>query len=108
METKTYQYTDDSWEDYGDTFDDEGNSFPPLLFEAYNAVGWEQNGSAISEWQLYIDVIAAHKASQEGTDTFEMGHFANILFERFSLQDLKDICAREGIVLEGITSDENN
>ena len=105
MEARTYQYTDDSWEDYGDTFDDEGDSFPPLLFEAYNAVGWEQNGSATSEWQLYIDVIAAHKASQEGADTYEVGHFANMLFEGFTLQELKDICTREGIVLEEISLD---
>lgn len=107
MKIQTYLYTDDSWEDWGDTYDEEDN-FPPLLFEAYNAVGWEQNGSAISEWQLYIDVIAAHKASQEGADTYEVGHFANILFEGFTLQDLKDICAREGIVLKEVTSDENN
>ena len=99
MQSKTvYQYTNDSWVD--------GDEYCPccsgLTFEAYNAWEWDQNGSATSLWNLYVDVIVAHKASENGSDYNEIAEFAYELYEGFTLQELMNLCDRLGIVLEEV------
>ena len=58
--SKIYQYIDDSWID--------GYEYCPccrgLEFEAYTAVNWDQNGSATSMFDLYIQVICDYKEKE--------------------------------------------
>ena len=98
MRKVIYQYTDDSWVDG----DEECPCCSGLTFEAYNAWGWDQNGSATSLWNLYVDVIVAHKASGNESDYNEITEFAYELYEGFTLQELMNLCDRLGIVLEGV------
>ena len=99
MMSKTiYQYTDDSWVDG----DEECPCCSGLTFEAYNAVGWDQNGSATSLWNLYVDVIVSHKASTCYDDYLALAEFAYELYEGFTLQELMNLCDRLGIVLEEV------
>ena len=93
-----YQYTNDSWVDG----DEDCPCCSGLTFEAYNAIGWDQNGSATSLWNLYVDVIVAHKASENGSDYNEIAEFAYELYEGFTLQELMNLCDRLGIVLEEV------
>lgn len=93
-----YQYTDDSWVDG----DEECPCCSGLTFEAYNAVGWDQNGSATDLWNLYVDVIVAQKASENDEDYLDLAEFAYELYEGFTLQELMNLCDRLGIVLEEV------
>ena len=98
MQSKTiYQYTNDSWVD-----GDEECPCCRLTFEAYNAIGWDQNGSSTSLWNLYVDVIVAHKASENSENYLNLAEFAYELYEGFTLQELMDLCDRFGIVLEEV------
>lgn len=99
MSDKTiYKYTDDSWID--------GSPDCPccsgIEFESYNAVGWNQNGSATSLFDLWVDAIVAHKAEEYDEDYIEMSNWSYELYEGFTLQELKDLCERLGIVLEEV------
>lgn len=98
MSKTTYKYTDDSWVDG----DEECPCCSGLTFEAYNAVGWDQNGSATDLWNLYVDVIVAHKANTCYDDYLALGEFAYELYEGFTLQELMNLCDRLGIVLEEV------
>lgn len=96
MSKIVYKYSDDSWID--------GREDCPccsgLEFECYNAIGWEQNGSATSLWDLYVDVIVAHKAMEYGVGVDLLDDNAYYLYEGFTLQELMTLCDRLGIVLE--------
>ena len=98
MRKVIYQYTNDSWVDG----DEECPCCSGLVFEAYNAWGWDQNGTATSLWNLYVDVIVAHKASENGSDYNEIAEFAYELYEGFTLQELMNLCDRLEIVLEEV------
>ena len=101
MNKTVYKYSDDSWID--------GSEDCPccsgLEFECYNAIGWEQNGSATNMWNLYVDVIVAHKAKKYGVnvDCFDgTVYYGYYLYEGFTLQELMTLCERLGIVLERV------
>ena len=98
MNKTVYKYTDDSWVD--------GHEDCPccsgLEFESYNAVGWDQNGSATGLWELYVDVLVEHKAKEYDTNISDVGVWSYELYEGFTLQELKDLCERLDIVLEEV------
>lgn len=96
MNKTVYQYTDDSWIDGSD----DCPCCSGLEFECYNAIDWEQNGSATSLWNLYVDVIVAHKAKEYGVNVDLLDDNAYYLYEGFTLQELMTLCDRLGIVLE--------
>jgi len=99
MTDKTvYKYTDDTWVDG----DEDCPCCSGLEFESYNAVGWSQNGSATSLFNLHIDALVAYKAEEFDEDYLELNNWAYIFYEGFTLQELKDCCARLGIVLEEV------
>ena len=60
--TSVYKVSDDSWID--------GHEDCPccsgLTFECYNAVGWEQNGSATDKGQLYRDILLYYLTGGRG------------------------------------------
>lgn len=60
--TTIYKVSDDSWLD--------GHEDCPccsgLKFECYNAVNWNQNGSACSKEQLYRDILLEHLTEGRG------------------------------------------
>ena len=87
---KVYNYTDDSWYHGGHPF------------ECYSAEGWLQNGSASSMWNLYVDVIIAHKAEESGDDYHHLAEHSYYLYEGFTLEELATLCERLGIVLEEV------
>ena len=101
MSKTVYKYTDDSWFD--------GSEDCPccsgLEFECYNAVGWEQNGSATSMWNLYVDVIVAHKAKEYEVSADRLDGDAYYLYEGFTLEELATLCDRLDIVLEKVSSE---
>ena len=81
--TAFYEYKDDSWYDLdSDT-----------LFEAYNAVGWEQNGTAHSLHELYSQVLYYHNKLK--------GLHAHP-FSDYTLKELEWELGRAGIVLEEV------
>ena len=98
MNKTVYKYTDDSWVD--------GHEDCPccsgLEFECYNAVDWNQNGSSMSLFNLYVDAIVAHKAEEYDEDYIEMSNWSYALYEGLTLQELKDLCERLDIVLEEV------
>lgn len=98
MSKTVYKYTDDSWIDGSD----DCPCCSGLEFECYNAIGWEQNGSATSLWNLYVDVIVAHKAMEYGVGVDLLDDNAYYLYEGFTLQELMTLCDRLGIVLERV------
>ena len=81
-----YLYTDDSW------FDRESG----FLFECYNAVGWEQNGSALDKHDLLSQVIwdFTAKACLEEVPLTDFNPY-----EYFTLEDLKKLTERHNIVI---------
>lgn len=98
IDKTVYKYTDDSWID--------GHEDCPCCsgfeFECYNAVGWDQNGSATDMWSLYVDVIAAHKGKEYNYDVPDFYDFQSKMyeaFEGFTLGELQTLCNRLGIVL---------
>ena len=99
MSKTVYKYTIDSFVDGSD----DCSCCSGLTFEWYDAVGWEQNGSATSLWELYVNVLAAHKFDPDYYDEFD--NYADHLFEAyegFTLQELELLCERLGIVLEEV------
>lgn len=96
MSKTVYKYTDDSWVDGSD----DCHCCSGLEFECYNAIDWEQNGSATSLWNLYVDVIVAHKAMEYGVGVDLLDDNAYYLYEGFTLQELMTLCERLGIVLK--------
>lgn len=98
MSKTVYKYTDDSWFDGSD----DCPCCSGLEFECYNATDWEQNGSATSLWNLYVDVIVAHKADEYGVSVDLLDDNAYYLYEGFTLQELITLCERLGIVLERV------
>ena len=81
-----YLYTDDSWHD--------GVFGSP--FECYNAVGWEQNGSALDKHHLLSQVIwdFTAKACLEEVPLTDFNPY-----EYFTLEDLKKLTERHNIVI---------
>lgn len=98
MTSIVYEYTDDSWVD--------GHEDCPccsgLTFGAYNAVGWQQNGSASSLWCLYVDVLVHYKSKENNKCALELGEYAYLLYEDFTLQALKEVCNELGIIVREI------
>ncbi len=90
--TKTiYCYADDSWWD-GD-----------CAVECYNAKGWHQNGSASGKWELYKDVLAAHRYDSGGDMEFwEWSDVIGEAYEGLTLGELESLCERMGVVLEEV------
>lgn len=91
--TKIYKYTDDTWVDGSD----DCSCCSGLTFECYNAVDWTQNGSADTIHQLYSDVLLDYTFDGD-IKMFPDGNPYTYL----TLQELKDICDRQGIVLEEV------
>ena len=99
MSKPIYKYTNDTWID-----GDENCSWcSELEFECYNAVDWSQNGSAGSMWDLYVNVLAAHKHDPEYYGNFyDFASNAYVLYEGLTLGELQSLAVREGIVLEEV------
>jgi hypothetical protein len=100
--TTVYKYTEDHWVDGHEDYP----CCSGLEFEAYNAEGWWQNGSAGSLWDLYVDVIVHHKALSSIYDEQELlgyrmmlSEASHELYEGFTLQELMDWCTRNDIEL---------
>lgn len=85
---KQYKYTDDSWVD--------GSEDCPccsgMVFECYNAVGWNQNGSASDMHELYSQIILDDIVDGEVEDLPCFNPY-----ESFTLQDLLDVMKRRGL-----------
>ena len=98
VDKTVYKYTDDSWIDGHD----DCPCCSGLEFEEYNAVGWDQNGSATNMFDLYIQVICDYKEKEFER---EKGYYEEVawdLYEGFTLQELKALCERLGIVVEEV------
>ena len=91
---KVYEYTDDSWYD--------GHEDCPccsgMWFECYNAVGWNQNGSACDIHELYSQIILNDIVEGE---TEYLPCFNP--YESFTLQELKEVLKRRGIVVRELS-----
>lgn len=98
MNKTVYQYTDDSWVDG----DPDCPCCSGLTFEAYNSVGWEQNGSATSLWNLYVDALVYHMSEELDESIYNIGEFAYDFYEMFTLEEIIDLCDRRGIILEKV------
>lgn len=73
--------------------------------ECYYSVGWSLGSVSSSEWNFLVDVLVEHKYHEYkkfGITITEFDKVAYELYEGFTLQELKDLCDRLGIVLEGI------
>jgi len=81
-----YLYTDDSWQDEASGH----------VFECYNAVGWEQNGSALDEHGLLSQVIWEFTA-KSCLDEVPLTDFNP--YEYFTLEDLKKMTKDNNIVI---------
>ena len=90
---KVYKYTDDSWYD--------GSEDCPccsgLLFECYNAVGWNQNGSALDMFDLYSQILLDDIVEGEVQSLPDFNPY-----EGFTLEELMNVCKRKGITLEEV------
>ena len=85
--SKVYQYTKDTWWD-GD-----------YEFECYNAVGWYQNGSATSFYELACNVLLLDVNSEYlcyGED-YLLDYNP---YEDFSEKEVLTALSRRGIILE--------
>lgn len=94
MSDKTvYQYTDDSWYEYGCTFCEQ-----PM--EVYNAVGWDQNGSAHCLEDLYADILWAHKCKEDDVSIIDIPMYNP--YHVLSLEEINRLMDEWDIVVEEV------
>lgn len=93
-----YQYTDDSW------WSSNGcDCCDADYMECYNAVGWEQNGSAHDLHKLYSDVLFDYLCRDEEVDLMEVPLYNP--YKYLTLDELVTVLDRLGIVVEEIENE---
>ena len=73
--------------------------------ECYYSVGWSIGNVSSSKWNFLVDVLVEHKYHEYkdfGITINELDKVAYELYEGFTLQELKNVCDRLGIVLEEV------
>lgn len=74
--------------------------------ECYHPVDWSFDNVSFSKWNFLVDVLVEHKYhefKEFGITLKELDKVAYELYEGFTLQELKDLCERLGIVLEEVS-----
>ena len=73
--------------------------------ECYFSIDWHYDKVSSSEWNFLVDLLVEHKYQEFKEFGITLKEFDNVayeLYEGFTLQELKDLCERLGIVLEEV------